>query len=321
MTDTTKKSTLLLLDGHNIFIRAYSGLASQDLRNKEGVGTWGVYGTLNTIIGMVRRFEPSHVLLAFDKGRSSKRVAIDPEYKANRVKSKEKKALEGGDLFEDFRPQLDLLIQFCIKIGIPHLRLQDVEADDIIAKAAIEYGTIFDRVVIVSADHDIRQLIRDNVIVVKPSLGRAQNIKEEIFTGKEIVEEWGIEPIRLPEIWAIMGDKGDNVPGVPGLGPVKATKLIKEHGDLESVIKNNQKVSEHEEIVRRAFELIKLDGEDNIPFPPLGNLQFNPVRPDSPIHGERLANMFDYFEFSSFKERWVAGTLWKELSFGKKLGK
>ena len=291
----------------------------QDLRNKEGQGTWGVYGTLNTLASMIRRYEPSHVMIAFDKGRSSKRLAIDPEYKANRVRDKGQPSL--SDPWEDFRPQMDLLFQFLNKIGIPHLRLQDVEADDIIAKASIEYGPVFDQVVIVSADHDIHQLIRENIIVVKPSLSQSRDIKEEVFDTESIVAQWKIEPIRLPEIWAIMGDKGDNVPGVPGLGPVKATKLIEEYGDLESVISNSEKVKEHEEIVRRAFELIQLDGKDNIPFPPLGSLQFNPVTPTTPVHGDRLLKLLEHFELNSIKERWLNGTLWKEHSIGRRLVK
>ena len=291
----------------------------QDLRNKEGQGTWGVYGTLNTLASMIRRYEPSHVMIAFDKGRSSKRLAIDPEYKANRVKDKGQPSL--SDPWEDFRPQMDLLFQFLNKIGIPHLRLQDVEADDIIAKASIEYGPVFDQVVIVSADHDIHQLIRENIIVVKPSLSQSRDIKEEVFDTESIITQWKIEPIRLPEIWAIMGDKGDNVPGVPGLGPVKATKLIEEYGDLESVISNSEKVKEHEEIVRRAFELIQLDGKDNIPFPPLGSLQFNPVTPTTPVHGDRLLKLLEHFELNSIKERWLNGTLWKEHSIGRRLVK
>ena len=316
---STTKRTLLLFDGHNVFIRAYSGLMKQDLRNKEGQGTWGVYGTLNTLASMIRRYEPSHVMIAFDKGRSSKRLAIDPEYKANRVKDKGQPSL--SDPWEDFRPQMDLLFQFLNKIGIPHLRLQDVEADDIIAKASIEYGPVFDQVVIVSADHDIHQLIRENIIVVKPSLSQSRDIKEEVFDTESIITQWKIEPIRLPEIWAIMGDKGDNVPGVPGLGPVKATKLIEEYGDLESVISNSEKVKEHEEIVRRAFELIQLDGKDNIPFPPLGSLQFNPVTPTTPVHGDRLLKLLEHFELNSIKERWLNGTLWKEHSIGRRLVK
>ena len=315
------KKTLLLLDGHNIFIRAYSGLARQNLQNSHGVGTWGIYGTLNTIAGMIRKYEPSHILLAFDKGRSSKRRAIDPEYKANRNKSQEKKK-DDDRLFQDFRPQLELTILFCEKIGIPFLRLQDVEADDILAKATREFSPIFEETVIVSADHDIQQLIRHNIKIVKPSLGQSRGIKEEILTVETVMSEWGVEPWRLPEIWALMGDKGDNVPGIPGIGPKKATKLIAEHGDLETVLSlDDPKIQAHLDVVRRAYSLIELTGEDDIPFPPLGNLQFQPTQySDKTVARRELLELFDRYELNSIRDRWAQGTLWSNgPSFGRKL--
>jgi len=316
---TSTKKTLLLLDGHNIYIRAFSGLAKQDLRNADGIGTWGAYGTVNTIASMVRRFEPTHVLLAFDQGRSSKRLAIDPEYKANRNRKKEEK--KEGDVFEDeFRPQLELTFEFCKRMGIPHLRLSNVEADDIIAKAVTAFGSSFDQVVIVSADHDIRQLIRENVVVVKPSLGQ-KNIVEEIFDMEAIREEWGVDPWRLPEIWSLMGDKGDNIQGIPGIGPKKATKLIADYGSLDKVLSSDDpKIVDHINTVKKALSLIELKGLDDIPFPPLGNLQFNPVTPDTPVHGDRLLKLIEYFNLTSIKDRWLKGTLWsKEPTFGKGL--
>jgi len=317
----TTKGTFLIVDGHNVFIRAYSGLAKQEFRNSDGIATWGVYGFLNTLTAMVRRYNPTHVLVTFDKGKSSKRLEIDPQYKANREKSSKEriaKKIESGEI-DEFLPQFDLLFEFLKAMGVPYLRISGVEADDIIAKASIEFGSLFDKVVIISADHDIRQLIRNNVIVVKPSLSQSRDVKEEVFTVANIREEWGVDPWRLPEVWALMGDKGDNIPGVPGIGPVKAKKLIKEFGNLEKAIES-EKVNEYEPTVRRAFKLIQLDGKDDIPFPPLGNLQFNPIPYEIPYYGLKLAEMFDYFEFNIIKERWENNELWSEKTFGRKLG-
>lgn len=317
----TTKKTLLICDGHNIFIRAYSGLAKQDFRNSDGIATWGVYGFLNTLTSMVRRYSPSHVLVTFDKGRSKKRLELYPQYKANRDKSSKERRIkkqQAGEI-DEFLPQFDLLFEFLKSMGVPYLRIDGVEADDIIAKASIEFGPLFEQVVIVSADHDIRQLIRSNVIVVKPSLSQSRDVKEEVFTVKDILEEWGVEPWRLPEIWSLMGDKGDNIPGVPGIGPVKAKRLIQDFGSFEKAIQS-EKVNEYEPTVRRAFKLIHLDGKDDIPFPPIGNLQFNPVTPEVPVHGLHLERMLDYFEFSIIKERWENNELWSEKTFGRKLG-
>jgi DNA polymerase-1 len=316
------KKTFLLVDGHNVFIRAYSGLAKQEFRNSDGIATWGVYGFLNTLTAMVRRYQPSHVLVTFDKGKSSKRLELYPQYKANRDKSSQErrqKAAATGEV-DEFLPQFDLLFEFLEAMGVPYLRVGGVEADDIIAKASIEFGTIFEKVVIISADHDIRQLIRNNVIVVKPSLSQSRDVKEEIFTVENIMQEWGVEPWRLPEIWALMGDKGDNIPGVPGIGPVKAKKLIQEFGTLEKAIES-EKVNEYEPTVLRAFKLIHLDGKDDIPFPPLGTLQFQPVTKENSKYGLKLGEMFDYFEFNIMKERWGNNELWAEKFFGRKLGK
>jgi len=315
------KRTLLLVDGHNVFIRAYSGLARQDFRNSDGIATWGVYGFLNTLTAMTRRYQPSHVLITFDKGKSKKRLELYPQYKANRDKSSkeriEKKKATGE--IDEFLPQFNLLFEFLEVMGVPYLRIDGVEADDILAKATVELRPLFEKVVIISADHDIMQLVRSNVIVVKPSLSQSRDIKEEVFTIEKVIEQWGVEPWRLPEVWALMGDKGDNIPGVPGIGPVKAKKLIQAFGNFEKALES-EKINEYEPTVRRALDLIKLDGKDDIPFPPLGNLQFNPVKKENTEHGLKLAEMFDYFEFNVMKERWANNELWSEKTFGRKLG-
>ena len=316
-----EKRTLLLVDGHNVFIRAYSGLARQDFRNSDGVATWGVYGFLNTLTAMTRRYQPSHVLITFDKGKSKKRLELYPQYKANRDKSSkeriEKKKAAGE--IDEFLPQFNLLFEFLEVMGVPYLRIDGVEADDILAKATVELRALFEKVVIISADHDIMQLVRSNVIVVKPSLSQSRDIKEEVFTIEKVIEQWGVEPWRLPEVWALMGDKGDNIPGVPGIGPVKAKKLIQTFGNFEKALES-EKINEYEPTVRRALDLIKLEGKDDIPFPPLGNLQFNPVKKENTENSLKLKEMFDYFEFTVMKERWENNELWSEKTFGRKLG-
>ena len=312
-----KKKTLLLVDGHNIFIRAYSGLKVHGLSNQHGVETYGVYGSLVTVANMIRRYEPTHVLIAFDHGRSSKRTAIDPKYKANRIKSKEDRK---DEIESSFRPQLELFFEMCRRIGIPYLRLDNVEADDILAKAAVSFGPIFEQVVIISADHDIHQLIRDNVIVIKPSLGQSKGTKEKIHTIETVMQEWGVEPKRLPEIWALTGDRGDNVDGVPGVGPKRARKLIEEHGTLWNVLNSGDpKVVDHVETAKKAYTLVELDGLDDIPFPPLGNLQFNPVKHDKSPYSRALEKLMDDLDLNTIKDRWKQGTLWREPKLGRRL--
>jgi len=313
---------LLLFDGHNVFIRSFSGLMRQGLSAPDGSTTWGAYGAFNVVTSMVRKYEPSHLMIAFDKGRSSKRLAIDPEYKANRHKKREndKPRSPMDEAFaQDFRPQMGMFMNLCLKNGLPFLSLDDVEADDIIATAALSFANVFDKIVIVSADHDLHQLIRHNIIVVKPSVSY-RDIEEEIYDTKAIMEEWGVEPKRLPEIWALMGDKGDNIKGIPGIGPKKATKLIKEHNDLDTVLNlDDPKISEHIDVVKKAKLLIELGIDNVLPFPPLGNLQFNPVQYGS-ANARDLEELFDVLGFVQVKDRWKNNNLWRNHNgFGRRL--
>lgn len=312
-----EKKTLLIFDGHNVFIRSFSGLMRQGLSAPDGSGTWGAYGAFNVIANLVRKHEPSHVLVAFDKGRSSKRLALDPEYKANRKRDNKSQM---DDVFSmEFKPQLSMFMHLCLNAGLPYMRIENVEADDIIATAALNYSGIFERIVIVSADHDLHQLIRHNITVVKPSISY-KDIEEEVYDVVSIQEQWGVDPWRLPEVWALMGDKGDNVKGIPGIGPKKATKLIAENGDLDSVLAlEDPKISDHINTVRLAKKLIELKIDEDLAFPPLGNLQFNPVEYGNE-NATALEQLFDQLGFVQVKDRWKNNTLWKDvIPFGRKL--
>jgi len=313
------KRTLLLFDGHNVFIRSFSGLMRQGLSAPDGSGTWGIYGAFNVIASMVRKHNPTHVLVAFDKGRSVKRLAIDPEYKANRDKKRDSNKPMDNAFSLEFKPQLEAFKYLCAQSGIPFMSVQGVEADDIIANAAMSYAGVFDQIIIVSADHDLHQLIRPNIIVVKPSISY-KDIDEEINDMSSVMEDWGVEPWRLPEIWALMGDKGDNIKGIPGIGPKKATKLIAENGDLETVLSlKDPKISEHVDVVKMAKALIELGEDPDLPMPPLGSLQFNPVQPNTNQASE-LEEVFNDLGFIQVKDRWKHNTLWNDvIPFGRKL--
>jgi DNA polymerase-1 len=165
----------------------------------------------------------------------------------------------------------------------------------------------------------MHQLIRNNIRVIKPSISY-KDIEEEIYDVRSMVDKWGVEPWRLPEIWALMGDKGDNVKGIPGIGPKKATKLIADHGNLDAVLAlDDPKISENIEVVKMAKRLIELGIDDDIPFPPLGTLQFNPIKPGDK-GAEELVALYDQLGFNQIKDRWRNGTYWKDgMSFGRKL--
>ena len=300
---------LLIFDGHNVALRAYHALSKQTelLKNKEGDGTWGIYGFFTTLIHFVNRYNPNKVAITFDWGQSEKRLKIFAEYKANRKFSNN----EDVDKRQESRKQIEVLIRLLEIFKIPVLREPNVEADDIIAKLINSHNG---KIIVVSGDHDLRQLISDTTIVIKPSIG----IKpEDIFDYNKIIEIYGIESHRLPEIWALTGDVSDNIPGVPGIGEKKALELIKKYGSLNQLLSSyEKKIEGYRSTIEKSYQLIYLDGSYcNIKIP---NLNFNPVEPGQ-NDAEKVLEFLEFLDFNSIKLKWIIGKLWSgnEVSVGK----
>jgi len=292
--------TLLILDGHNIAIRAYHALSKYGLSTTEGVGTWGVYGFLSTLVHFVNRYDPTDVVVTFDWGRSEERLKLVPDYKGNRDSYKKE---EDKKKRQEARDQLEITVRFLEVLGIAVCREPNVEADDIIAKIAKAYDG---KIVIVTADHDLRQLINANTIVVKPSIGQ---VEEDVYDVSRIIRTYGVSPERLPEIWALTGDTSDNVKGVPGIGDKTAISLIQKYGSLSRVMESNEKkIQGHHNLVDIAYKVIYLDGSfATIPIP---DTRFKPVQPGE-FGADVLLSLFEEYDFHSTKVKWITGTLWK----------
>jgi DNA polymerase-1 len=296
-------SKLLIVDMNNMFWRAFHGLKMQNLRTERGEPTWAVFGSLNTVTSLIREHNPSHVLLAWDKGQSAYRNSVYPEYKGTRVSSSNERDRDPEVDFQ-FKLTRDLLD----KMSLFSYSENQTEADDVIATTVYKFCDEID-IVIVSSDHDVRQLIRnERVTVVKPSLNTTR-APEEVFTYREILADYGIVPPRLPEIWALHGDSSDNVPGAAGVGPKTAFKLISEFGTLDRVLASgNKKIVGQESIVRRAFELIELRGDvarceyklDELEFKPEVDLQ--------------LIETLKRYEFNSILTKLELDMLWKQVN-------
>jgi DNA polymerase-1 len=305
-----KNKTLLIFDGHNVAIRAYHALSKQNdiLKNKDGDGTWGIYGFFTTLIHFVNRYNPDQVAIAFDWGQSEKRLSIYPGYKAHRKNDGPEEVKKR----QESRRQVDVLIRLLEIFKISVLREPSVEADDIIARL-VGIHTDY-QIIIVSGDHDLRQLITDKVVVVKPSIGIKN---EDIFDYSKVVETYGVSPERLAELWALTGDASDNIPGIPGVGEKTALAMLKQYGSLDNVlIGDSKKVEGHRAVATMAYELIYLDGsycKMEIP-----NLDFNPIEPGQD-GADSVLEFLEQLDFNSIKLKWITGMLWNgnELSVGK----
>ena len=219
------KNKLLLIDGSSVAFRAFFALYHQIDRFKSptGLHTNAIYGFNLMLDHMMKRIEPTHILVAFDAGKTTFRTEMFADYKAGRAKTP-----------DEFREQFPFIRQMLDAMGIKHYELSQYEADDIIGtldKMAERTDIPFD-VTIVSGDKDLIQLTDENTVVEISKKGVAEF---EEFTPAYLMEKMGITPTQFIDLKALMGDKSDNIPGVTKIGEKTGLKLLTEFGSLEGI--------------------------------------------------------------------------------------
>lgn len=220
-----KKNKLLLIDGSSVAYRAFFALYNQIDRFKSpsGLHTNAIYGFHLMINHLLERVQPTHILVAFDAGKTTFRTEMYADYKGGRAKTP-----------EEFREQLPFIREMLQHLGIHYYDLAQYEADDIIGtldKMAEKTAVPYD-VIIVSGDKDLIQLTDDNTVVEISKKGVAEFEK---FTPAYLMEKMGISPVQFIDLKALMGDKSDNIPGVTKIGEKTGLKLLLEYGSLEGI--------------------------------------------------------------------------------------
>ncbi|HFI0461066.1 TPA: DNA polymerase I [Streptococcus suis] len=223
-----KKNKLLLIDGSSVAFRAFFALYNQidRFKNANGLHTNAIYGFNLMLDHMMKRIEPTHILVAFDAGKTTFRTEMYADYKAGRAKTP-----------DEFREQFPFIRQMLDAMGVKHYELDQYEADDIIGtldKMAERTEIPFD-VTIVSGDKDLIQLTDENTVVEISKKGVAEF---EEFTPSYLMEKMGITPAQFIDLKALMGDKSDNIPGVTKIGEKTGLKLLIEHGSLDGIYEN-----------------------------------------------------------------------------------
>ncbi|MFI3117562.1 DNA polymerase I [Streptococcus suis] len=223
-----KKNKLLLIDGSSVAFRAFFALYNQIDRFKSptGLHTNAIYGFNLMLDHMMKRIEPTHILVAFDAGKTTFRTEMYADYKAGRAK-----------IPDEFREQFPFIRQMLDAMGVKHYELDQYEADDIIGtldKMAERTDIPFD-VTIVSGDKDLIQLTDENTVVEISKKGVAEF---EEFTPAYLMEKMGITPTQFIDLKALMGDKSDNIPGVTKIGEKTGLKLLTEFGSLDGIYEN-----------------------------------------------------------------------------------
>ena len=251
---------LFLVDGSAYIFRAYHRLPP--LTNKHGEPVGAVYGYTTMLWKLVDDLNaadgPTHMAVIFDYSSKTFRNDLYAEYKAHRPEPP-----------EDLKPQFPMIRDATRAFSLPCIEEEGVEADDVIAtyaKLAVKAGY---KVTIVSSDKDLMQLI-------EPGVDLYDTMNDRRLGADYVQEKFGIGPDKLGDLLALMGDSVDNVPGVPGIGPKTASKLLIEHGDLEGVLaaapdmkksKMKENLLEHTENARLSRVLVTLKEDCAIPEP------------------------------------------------------
>jgi DNA polymerase-1 len=218
----TKAPLLLLVDGSSYLYRAFHALPP--LTNKQGTPTGAVYGVLRMVRKLIEEEQPDRVAVIFDAKGKTFRHDLYKEYKANRP-----------PMPDDLSVQIKPIHELIKALGIPIISIADVEADDVIGTMAHSTFAAKHNVLISTGDKDMAQLVTDKVMLI--------NTMNDVRMGvSEVYEKFGVSPDQIIDYLALIGDKVDNIPGVPGVGPKTAVKWLQQFETMQGVIDHADEV-------------------------------------------------------------------------------
>lgn len=281
---------LILVDGNNLLFRSYYATAYNGnfMKNSKGFPTNGLFGFTNMINKILEEEKPTHIIVAFDKGKTFRHEKYK-DYKAGRI-----------EMPDELKLQFPVAKELLTKMGITYYEIENYEADDIIGTFAKfceedpEYtGTI------ISSDKDLLQLITKTVNI------KLLKSKDYVrYTEESFKEEWGIDPINIIDLKALMGDSSDNIKGVKGIGEKGALKLLHEYKTLDGIYENidnikgatKEKLIDGKEDAYESYELATIYKE--VPM----EINIEDLEYKTP-NIEELNKMYEELEFYSFLKK------------------
>ncbi|HBW83180.1 MAG TPA: DNA polymerase I, partial [Gammaproteobacteria bacterium] len=272
---------LILVDGSSYLFRAFHALPP--LVNSRGQATGAVKGVINMIRSLIKSNPDANIAIVFDAKGKTFRNEIYGEYKAHRP-----------PMPDELRSQIEPIQNIIRAMGLPLLMIPGVEADDVIGTLANHATELNQKTLISTGDKDLAQLVNEHVTLMN-------TMTNEVLDTVGVEKKFGINPGLIVDYLALMGDKADNIPGVPGVGPKTAVKWLMEYGSMDGIIENAAEVGgkigarlrENIDQLRMSYELatIKLDVELEVEIPQL-------------VHGEvddlALYELFSALEFKSW---------------------
>ncbi|HEU4401596.1 MAG TPA: 5'-3' exonuclease H3TH domain-containing protein, partial [Candidatus Polarisedimenticolia bacterium] len=249
--------TLYLVDGTSNLYRAFHAI--RGLSSSKGLPTNAVYGFTTMLRKILKDHAPRYLAVAFDLPGPTFRHEAFADYKANRPETP-----------EELVAQIPYVKEICGVLRVPVLELSGYEADDVIGTLADRARRTGFEVVIVASDKDLLQLVGEGVVVYNP-------VKEEFLDADGVERVFGVRPERVRDVLALCGDASDNIPGVPGIGAKGARDLVRQYGDLESVLRAAPSVARksyreglegHSETARLSLDLATVRLDVPIAFDP-----------------------------------------------------
>ena len=240
---------LFLLDGHALVFKMYYAFLGRPMVNSKGVDTSILFGFTKYLLEIIDREQPTHVAVSFDPPGGTFRNQLYPEYKANRSETPQL-------VIDALHPLMDIVQA----LDIPVLMIPGFEADDVIGSMAVRSAAEGFDVYMVTPDKDYGQLVGPHVMQYKPGKSGADN---EVLGEAEICEKWGIDRAeQVVDVLTICGDSSDNVPGVQGVGPVGASKLLRKYGSVDAIYEHLDELTpRQQELFRAAQDHIALSRE------------------------------------------------------------
>ncbi|MEO0118208.1 MAG: DNA polymerase I [candidate division WOR-3 bacterium] len=242
------KKEVYLLDGHSLVFRSYYAFIRNPLRNARGENTSAIFGFVNTLRKILKERKIEYLACVFDSKAPTFRHKIFLEYKRLRPEAP-----------SDLRYQIPIIKEICEAYGIKVLEVSGYEADDVLCTLAKRLKNMGCKVYIVATDKDLFPIVDEDIIIY-------DTYKEIFYDQKKIKEKYGIEPEKISDYLALVGDKIDNIPGVKGIGEKTAVEILNRYGSLERALKEDVRLKGKEDEALFSKKLVSLKEDVPIEF-------------------------------------------------------
>ncbi len=213
----------LLVDGFNLAYRCF--FAIPELNRADGFPTNALHGWVKSLWKLADQERPDGTLVFFDLGGARDRLALHPEYKAQRE-----------EMPDSLSKQIPVIKALTVAMGLGAIEQDGVESDDLLASEAVALAGRGCDVLIVSSDKDFAQIVGERIRIMLPPPTANPKLGWRMLDAAGVAEKFGVPPAQIADYLALVGDTSDNIPGLPGVGPKTASKWLAEHGSLEGVI-------------------------------------------------------------------------------------